>query len=170
MESKQSQHKIFCDLDGVLVDLKGTVSRLANQNIDIDSQSSFMRAMVLLRRKGMLGNSEQFWADLPWTTDGKELWSYLKPHNPVILTGALNSDSGAGPGKIAWCKKNLGISQNEVIATQANLKQKYASPGAILIDDTAFPNIAQWNASGGIGILHHNTIETIKEIEYILSK
>lgn len=49
------------------------------------------------------------------------------------------------------------------------LKQVYSAPGKILIDDT-LSNIVQWRNRGGIGILHKNWKQTIKEFETIEKK
>ena len=44
------------------------------------------------------------------------------------------------------------------------LKQDYAAPNAILIDDTV-SNIEQWIEQGGIGILHTSWQKTIDEFK-----
>jgi hypothetical protein len=53
--------------------------------------------------------------------------------------------------------------QNIILVDKAITKQKYAALNGILIDDYE-KNIAQWREAGGIGILHKNARETIKQL------
>jgi hypothetical protein len=58
------------------------------------------------------------------------------------------------------------IPQNIHITLRSD-KKKYAKSNGIpniLIDDWE-PNIAEWNAAGGIGILHKNTEDTIQRLK-----
>jgi hypothetical protein len=51
-----------------------------------------------------------------------------------------------------WLQK-YGIPFNPIFVPGKRLKQQYAAPDKILIDDTESV-IAQWKAAGGIGIKH----------------
>lgn len=156
---------IYCDLDGVLVDLEKGV----REKLGIDrpmSRLEMMRSLAKMRR-----NSEQelveFFQNLPWTEGGQELWSYITPHNPFILTGGAEEANAIGQGKNAWVQKNLEIPASKVI--HESNKSKYAGPNKILIDDYD-KNIKEFIAAGGIGILHNNTNNTISQLESILSQ
>ena len=52
---------------------------------------------------------------------------------------------------------------NLILAPRAN-KQDYAKKNAILIDDLQ-PTIDEWNAKGGIGILHTSAASTIDQLK-----
>ena len=52
------------------------------------------------------------------------------------------------------------------ILRQAKNKKEFAASHAILIDDKP-ENIEDWIGAQGIGILHKNTIETIKHLKNI---
>ena len=45
-------------------------------------------------------------------------------------------------------------------------KQNYSGTNKILIDDRP-DNIEQWRSKGGIGILHTNTADTLKQLQNI---
>ncbi len=65
-------------------------------------------------------------------------------------------------GKRVWVKRELP--GTKLILRYASQKQEYASPTSILIDDRQ-KNIDQWEAAGGIGILHTSTANTIEQLK-----
>ena len=105
----------------------------------------------------------EWWANLEWTPDGKELWDFVKPYNPTILT-APSKGEDCPKGKTIWVKRELGEDEHIIIERD---KYKYAEPNHILIDDTK-QEIDDWVMEGGIGILHGNTKDTIKILKEIL--
>jgi hypothetical protein len=100
----------------------------------------------------------EFWLGLDWLPDGKTLWSHIKQYNPMILSSPV----GEARGKIEWCKKYLGISEDRIILEHD--KHKYAEPNAILIDDTP-RKVKPFDEAGGIAILHKSAQATIKELK-----
>jgi hypothetical protein len=109
---------------------------------------------------------------MPWTKDGKQLWSFLKKHNPHILSAYSIEDPNCVPGKMRWLRKEVGYTQNFMINIVRRLEKKdFAMKGsnigkrpAILIDD--YPkNVQQFKAAGGIGILHTTTSNTISQLK-----
>ena len=161
---ENEQYLIYCDLDGVLVDLETGVTKISGPLEQIPGKSHrrmLMQQVVKLTRKGI--SEAEFWAELPWTIGGQQLWDYISRHNAMILTGGTGS-SGASQGKIAWCQKNLGIPPNRIIVTKASDKAKWATPNSILIDDWD-ENINAWNQAGGIGIIHTNSLTTIQQLK-----
>ena len=140
---------VYCDLDGVLTDLRGGVSELTNEPLNTDNQA--MRALVLLRRNNpQVFADGKFWEDLNWTPHGREIWNAIQPYDPVILTGAV-SGVEADVGKQKWVERELGLPANRIIFSTT--KHEYARPNAVLIDDTQ-RNIDNWEQHDGIGILH----------------
>ena len=116
--------------------------------------------------------TKNFWANMPWTRDGKQLWSFLKKHNPHILSAYSIEDPNCIPGKMRWLRKEVGYTQNFMINIVRRLEKKdFAMKGsnigkrpAILIDD--YPkNVQQFKAAGGIGILHTTTSNTISQLK-----
>jgi len=102
-----------------------------------------------------------FWAGMDWMPDGKEYWSYIEKYNPIILS-APSKNKESKYGKRIWKKRNMP--NNKMILVPAWKKKEYATPTSILIDDRA-DNINQWEAAGGIGILHTDAASTIAKLK-----
>jgi hypothetical protein len=105
---------------------------------------------------------------MPWTSDGRRLWNFIKKHQPHILSAYSIEDPNCIPGKRRWLKSNLGYTQNSMInIVRRREKKNFAMEGrrpAILIDD--YPkNISDFKAAGGIGIIHSNTQTTISQLK-----
>jgi len=95
--------------------------------------------------------------------DGKQLWSYIEGYKPEILS-APSSSKTSRIGKKQWMYQHLP----GVVLHLAKREEKmhYAGENRILIDDLV-TNIREWEANGGIGILHtsaENTISKLKEL------
>jgi len=148
-------YKIYCDMDGVLADFERGYEELTG----IDLKGEFKKGDDFwdpISEKGV-----GFWAGLKWMPDGQELWDYLKPYKPDLLSAPSREDSSR-IGKHVWVKHKLP--GTKLILRYAKQKQELATPESILIDDRQ-PNIDQWIAAGGIGILHTSTENTIKQLQ-----
>jgi hypothetical protein len=158
----ETNYKIYCDMDGVLVDFKTgwenfMGDKLGAPLIGAARTEFWKRFRNKIKEKGT--TETDFWAELPWMKDGKALWSYIRPHSPTILSApTVNPESKVG--KKIWLKNKVG----SVPAILDYDKSKYATPNSILIDDRK-DFIDKWVASGGIGILHKNTSQTIKQLK-----
>lgn len=157
--SPSKQYTIYCDMDGVLVDFeKGFMEISKGVHPDSLPKARFWAMFYSLTK----GKERKYWSELPWTKDGKELWSYIKKYKPEILTAPPSEN--AEDGKRDWCKTNLG--SVKVNFKQARDKHHFAEKDAILIDDKE-STIDKWNSTGGIGIYHtstNNTIERLREL------
>jgi len=149
-------YKIYCDLDGVLVAWEKRVVDLFGSPF-----TSFSRNRLF---KLIDQHSKDFWYNMEWEEGGKQLWDYIKPYSPTILTAPSN-DLYCKPGKKHWVQKNLGKSIPIIFEHDKSI---YAAPNHILIDDREDKNIEPWREKGGIGILHKDTEETINQLEEIL--
>lgn len=153
--------KIFCDLDGVLVDFDTGVLRILKKPPD-ELPAGLMWAIIK--------KTPDFYNKLDWMSDGKQLWTYLTNSINVdidvkILTGVPRGFKEAEGQKRSWCKRELG--ESKVICCPTKDKPKYATQGAILIDDRL--KIAdEWIANGGIFIHHTNSENTINELKRLL--
>jgi predicted kinase len=155
-ESKQ-QYKVYCDMDGVLVDFERGYNELTGkQTPGVDSTYDKNDFWSAITKEGA-----KFWANLNWMSDGKQLWSYIKQYSPQLLTAPSREESSR-TGKLAWVDKN--IPNTSTIFKQAKDKKDIAESNAILIDDRK-DNIQQWIDAGGIGILHTSTESTIKKLQ-----
>ena len=149
--------KIYCDMDGVLVDLLGSIKRhLGTTKLNQKIIDDFFYSEA--------GMGTEFWAKAGWESGGKQLWKYIKSEKPEILSACpsiCNKDRKVIKGKTLWCEDNLGIPKNRVNIVQRREKQNFAGKDKILIDDRE-KNIKEWEAAGGTGVLHFNTNNTIK--------
>ena len=145
--------KIYCDLDGVLADFEQGVKNLMGV-YPHETKDHYMWPAIQKH-----GN---FFGSLPWMEDGRDLWAYILPHNPTILTARPRSIKVAENNKLAWCNRHLGP-EIPVIITSTDEKWYESAPGHILIDDR-LRNKKTWEDQGGYFIHHTSTEESIEEL------
>jgi FMN phosphatase YigB (HAD superfamily) len=149
-----NKYKIYCDLDGVLVNFDKGYQDLTGRDIsgEFFSDTHFWDPINKAGKK--------FWIDLEWQPDGKELWEHIKDYKPKLLSAPSREDSSR-VGKHEWVERELpGV---PLLLRTAKHKKDFAAPDAILIDDR-LDNIEGWIEKGGIGIHHISTKETINEL------
>jgi hypothetical protein len=158
LREEETQYTIYCDMDSVLVDFDlgyQELTGMTSQQADANGVEAFWEPLTKAGAK--------FWITLQWMPDGKQLWDYIKKYNPILLSAPSREESSK-LGKRVWAKRELpGV---KLILKYASQKQEYASPTSILIDDRQ-KNIDQWEAAGGIGILHTSTPNTIKQLQQL---
>ena len=154
-EKEVMDYKIYCDMDGVLADFESGYEELTG----IDLKGEFKKGDDFWDPIKVAGVG--FWAGLKWMPDGQKLWDYLKPLDPVLLS-APSREQSSRIGKAVWVKHK--IPGTKLILRYAKQKQELATPESILIDDRQV-NIDQWEAAGGIGILHTSTDNTISQLK-----
>jgi FMN phosphatase YigB (HAD superfamily) len=149
------EFKIFCDMDGVLVDFDKGYFDLTG--IDITGQHlNDENFWDPINKAGY-----NFWVNLEWKNDGKRLWDYIKKYNPELLS-APSRQNDSRVGKHDWVDKELpGV---HLILRSAKHKKEFAAQNHILIDDR-IDNIQGWRDSGGIGIHHINAKHTIDQLK-----
>tara|TARA_B100000029_G_C17381571_1_gene889950 strand:- start:95 stop:610 length:516 start_codon:yes stop_codon:yes gene_type:complete len=160
---EKASYKVYCDMDGVLVDFLGGVAK----EIGIKKEPDQFQIDEFLA--SYRGSHKEFWSNLEWTDDGKKLWDTLKDLNTEILSACPNKCTftpNVVKGKKLWCKKKLGISRGINITTRKG-KLKFVGPKNILIDDY-IKNVNEWKAKGGIGIHHRNARASLVELKNIL--
>ena len=152
---KVMDYKIYCDMDGVLADFESGYEELTG----VDLKGEFKKGDDFWDPIKVAGVG--FWAGLKWMPDGQRLWAYLKPFDPKLLS-APSREQSSRIGKAVWVKHK--IPGTKLILRYAKQKQELATPDSILIDDRQV-NIDQWEAAGGIGILHTSTANTIEQLQ-----
>lgn len=149
-------YRIYCDMDGVLVDFeKGYRELTGTYSKNHPDNKSFWQPIS--------DAGASFWANLDWMPDGEELWRYIKKYKPNILS-APSQDPSSRVGKEAWVKMNLKNNYNKLYLYSRANKKLFAGENCILIDDMQ-QTIDEWNAAGGIGIHHTSAANTIKELK-----
>lgn len=173
---------IYLDLDGVLVNFIDAVEELYPGAKELQKtyygSNRYQEHPELAKQyedfRNAILSKPNFWRDLPWMDDGKELVSFILNKIPLrnigIITAPMKGDDRCYIEKKQWVANNLPfISLNNFYLE----KQKYTKIGSIpethqiLIDDHS-DNIGEWITHGGIGILHKNTKETIEQLQKIL--
>ena len=164
-EAKGDMPRIYVDMDGVLCDFILAAKRATGQDwTGLRSGQDWES----------IRKTKNFWANMPWTRDGKQLWSYLSKYKPHILSAFSLEDPNCIPGKKRWLRKEVGYTQNSMInIVRRRQKKDFAMKGsaikrqpAILIDDYS-KNVQQFRAAGGIGIEHTTTSNTISQLKRI---
>lgn len=158
LREEETKYTIYCDMDGVLVDFDRGYQELTGvttKHADSQGVDTFWEPLTKA--------GAAFWIKLKWMPDGKQLWNYIKKYNPELLSAPSREESSR-LGKRVWVKRELpGV---KLILRSAERKQEFANPTSILIDDRE-KNIQQWEAAGGIGILHTNAADTIKQLKQL---
>ena len=148
--------QIYCDMDGVLCDWDAQFYKYAKMTADEYTKKYNEAAMwKLITNIGV-----KFWSDMPWMVDGKQLWTYIKPYKPIILSKPAKMRSCI-IGKRLWIERELGKDIPYILERD---KSKYSEKGSLLIDDMR-DNIYPWNKRGGMGILHKSANETIAKLK-----
>ena len=155
--------RIYCDMDGVLCDFAKGVEKVIGKSITQWSYGSKSEKWDKIK------STPKFWHTLPWENGGKELWSFIKKHQPHILSAYVEEsfDPNCIPGKSHWARTKLGVAPGRTNLVKRVQKQNYAKVAgqpAILIDDYK-KNTDQFTAKGGIGIHHTSTSNTIRELK-----
>ena len=179
-EKRGEDIRIFCDLDGVLVDFNRGFKNLEENSDKLTPKEYDKEHGKHSMWKIIDPEGEKFWIRLKWTKDGRELWDYLTRYNPIILSSPSRSKHSI-PGKMEWIKRNLGITQAKPTTSASDWdpesriilssdKFKFArSKNDILIDDTR-AKLDKWTAAGGTGIFHNDATDTIRVLEEIFTK
>lgn len=155
-------YKIFCDLDGVLVDLERGIADHYGIKKGF-SKEKFQKLFDKLEKSSV--DLEKFFQKLNWTNDGRQLWTYILPYEPMILTAATHHrDPHIVAGKYTWCQNHLGLPKSRVI--MESQKYIYAGPKHILIDDMP-EKVEGWTNAGGLGILHNSASDSIDKLKKI---
>ena len=155
---EQMNYTIYSDMDGVLTDFDFQFMKSSEGIIPSEYKRNFgTNGFWDLIEKGGVG----YWAGMPWMSDGRKYWDYIKKYTPLLLSSPSASESSR-LGKRVWVKNNLP--GTKLILARSTDKQKYADENSILIDDRP-SNIDQWRSQGGIGILHVSAEDTIQQLK-----
>lgn len=142
--------KVYFDMDGVLADFAGGFREMCGKDAPVQGTSADDEVYDAIR------STPHFYRRLKPYDDMLQLFRKLRDTGNVdciILTGLPKPYRGiedAEPDKRGWVDEYLGP-DTEFIAVDRRHKADYAE-GNILIDDYP-PNIEEWEAAGGRGVL-----------------
>jgi len=173
-------YKIYCDMDGVLTNFEKRFHQKLNEvGPDYYPLKDIQRVEKPKDFEAIFGIEEfwnfidkivgvGFWIGMDWMPQGKELWNFIAPYKPDLLTSP-SRDNSSRLGKQLWAKNHLTPKPRVLMAYSAD-KQRYANENSILIDDKK-SNIKEWTASGGIAFRVKDgdigpAIQGLKELGY----
>lgn len=165
-DQNNQPYEIFVDMDGVLADFERGISEGMGEPLDQEryDRDSKYRSRMWKWVKQYSENGGKLWLELPLMPDAMTLWNYVKKYNPQILTAQGNPAYGAEPQKRQWIANKFGSNVNVIVTRKSSEKAQYAAPNRILIDDRE-KAIGPWREAGGIGILHKNAADTIRQLK-----
>ena len=155
---EEPKYKIFSDMDGVLTDFDRAFKKVSKGIPPREYEKKFGKDKFW---ELIDGGGVDYWVEMPYMSDGKQYWDYIKDYNTELLSSPSRS-STSRLGKRQWVKNNMpGV---KLTLAQSYLKRNYAAPNHILIDDRK-SNIEEWRANGGIGVLHTSAADTISQLK-----
>lgn len=156
----QSKYKIYCDLDGVLVDFDKRFEEFSNgiSPKQYESKYGITKFWELITDQG-----HEFWSNMEWMPEGRKLWDYIKKYKPSLLS-APSRESSSRYGKRLWVQNN--IPGTPLILAKREAKQNYAGKNNILIDDRK-DNCDEWVYAGGIAIMFTSTDQVINDLKQL---
>jgi len=190
MYNHTDEYQIFCDMDGVLVNLIGGVSDAIYNKPPSDSSDRYKKLQQETRKslggkklteddvnkyskhfkksardfmyKVML-DDRRFWMNLKWKSGGQKLWDYIKEYNPIILSRPVDLQSVIGKKK--WVKDNLGLAGDDVqIRYDKSSYANYKGKIGILIDDFQ-SNTSKFEEADGLVVLYQDSNQAITELK-----
>ncbi len=180
-EQKETpSYQIYCDMDGVLTDFESRFHKKLNEvgpdyyplrDIEkVTKPKHFEQIFGMDEFWNFIDNivGVSFWVGMDWMPRGQELWNFISPYSPQLLTSPSRNNTSR-LGKNLWVKNNLTPKPKVNFAYSAD-KQRYANENKILIDDKK-SNIAEWISKGGIAFRVKNgdigpAIQGLKQLGY----
>ena len=179
-EDYYPKYQIYCDMDGVLTDYEKRFIELLRKeghkyySKEVIKQVTRPKHFEKLEGEGELENFTDnyigldFWTGMEWMPNGRQLWSFIQPYSPVILTSP-SKHTTSRLGKRLWVKEHL-VPAPPVEFRFGEAKSDFANENAILIDDKP-SNLEAFASKGGIALEVkdgeiQSVINKLKELGY----
>lgn len=162
MESDR-EYIIYVDLDGVLANFNLQFAKISGGLTPDKFITSFSKNKFwnLIDDEG-----EDFWSGMLLMPGANEMMKFIYDNFITIriLTASTRKPESKS-GKRKWVRQHFPFISNKdvIVVEERAMKAKYANDKSILIDDM-IGNIENWKTSGGIGILHTDAHNTIKQL------
>lgn len=150
--------EVFLDLDGVLVDLVGGVSKfygVPQPFLNPANHGKYYLDKILGIKPEDFWSplGYDFWSTLEWMPDATEilfrLFHYVDHKQSTLLTSPISTE-GCVEGKCHWIRKHMPRWSRRFLIGSG--KEAIAGPGKLLIDDYD-QNVDKWIEAGGPAIL-----------------
>lgn len=170
--AEDNKAQTYVDLDGVLADFVSAAEKVLGRKVIITAGAKKLNNADWRAIRA----DEDFWIAMPFLRSGRKLWSHIRKQRPFILSALpVSNTEWAIEGKLLWIGRNLPeVSKDRIILVERKDKKKFAMNAGrrpnLLIDDNS-KNIREWEAAGGMGVLHKSsavdkTIARLKKIGY----
>lgn len=174
------KYQLYCDMDGVLTDFeKRFVDMLRQEGPKYYSKEVIAQVTRPKHFEKLEGQDEfwnfidnhiglEFWTGMEWMPNGRELWNFIQPYSPIILTSPSRQNTSR-LGKRLWIKEHITPAP-PVEFRFGEAKSDFANEKAILIDDRP-SNLEAFAAKGGIALEVkdgeiQSVINKLKELGY----
>ena len=178
-EDYYPKYQIYCDMDGVLTNFeKRFVDELRREGPKYYSKKIISQVTRPKHFEKLESETEfwrfidelgpDFWSGMEWMQNGRALWSFIEPYNPIILTSP-SKHNASRLGKRLWVKEHL-VPAPPVEFRFGEAKSDFANENAILIDDKP-SNLSAFAGKGGIALEVkdgeiQSVINKLKELGY----
>lgn len=154
---------IYLDLDGVLADFDKRACEVLNG--ECHYRYDFIHGGDALWDR--LNAVPDFFASFDLMPDAGILWNAVAATKPMILTALPKTNAWkVDEQKRRWVFQKLGIGGKRVITCETKDKPLHCKPGDILVDDRSV-NKKNWEAAGGIFILHNKAVFTVAKLKQL---
>lgn len=160
-EDYTPKYKLYCDMDGVLTNFeKKFLEVLHKEGPKYYSKETIAKVTRPKHFTAIEGQTEfwklidqyvgiTFWSEMEWMPNGQQLWDFIQPYNPTILTSP-SRDNTSRLGKKLWVRNHITPAP-PVEFRFGDAKADFANENAILIDDKP-SNLTAFAAKGGIAL------------------
>jgi 5'(3')-deoxyribonucleotidase len=160
---------IYVDMDGVLADFKKRFIERFKEEPELDYPSKNKEKSAYKGRFATMVDELQFAIldPMPDLEEGLQFLTSIEFDYDIKLltsTARIELKQTISSQKEQWLK-DYDIKYPAIYVPGKILKQTYARPYRLLIDDT-LSNVDQWRANGGKAILHTSWRQTIEEFDY----
>ena len=174
------KYQIYCHMHGLLTDFeKRFVTLLRKEGPKYYAKAVIAQVTRPKHFDKLEGQEEfwrfidqyiglEFWSEMEWMPNGRQLWSFIQPYNPIILTSP-SEDNTSRLGKRLWVREHL-VPAPPVEFRFGEAKSDFANENAILIDDKP-SNLEAFASKGGIALEVkdgeiQSVINKLKELGY----
>lgn len=137
---------LYFDMDRVLTDFGAQADKF--KALNKNNRVNWLKVFFL---------GKKFWSEMAWFPGAKDAFPKIKnfcEENNIKLCVLSSVRLTSGRiGKMEWCKKNLGIPEENIFLVKAaSMKSSYANCTSILVDDNK-GNVESFISAGGNGIV-----------------
>jgi 5'(3')-deoxyribonucleotidase len=154
-------HMVYLDCDQVFSDFVTGIFQALKFPHKVDRSWSFGQTYDVFPLAGSTREEANelctidFWENLPWTEDGKELlaeiWARFRPYETMLLTKPMEHDDSF-TGKARWVRREIPELHKRMVPTWVEKAEFAYDFNCLLIDDSQ-DNVESFVTSGGAAIL-----------------